>query len=167
MTIRFISLGFFLSLAEATGSWWIWARSPSDSVRVWYSDFWAFEASRLHFWVLAFASVMLLTIAAWYCFRRWSDNHNKAQGSTVWWLPSMVIAVGLEVSVSRLYWMSSKSFCIRSLYQSIWYWHRVPQPSDLGWPSFLGYMFAHFFPWAIMMLLCQVAWHLWHRRKKP
>src|SRR3989442_7491564 len=83
----------FLSLlcgAEVAASRWVWARAPTDSIRVWYSGFWAFEAGRLHYWVPVFASLLALWIVGWYAFRR--------HGRLITWLFAAALGVGLEVA---------------------------------------------------------------------
>lgn len=152
-------VGGFLSLlfsAEVAASWWIWGRAPSDSIGVEYRRFWAFEASRLHYWLLVCASLVTLWIVSWYALRR----HVHFMTS---WPLAVVLGIGLEVLTSLLYWGSADASHLRSFFQSGWWWDRVPQASDLGWPSFRIYLWAHLVPWAVVLLLGMI---LWLRRAK-
>ena len=146
MATRFIAFASFLCGAEVAASWWVWGRAPTDSIRVWYSGFWAFEAGRLHYWAPVFASLSVLWSVGWYALRR----HGRL---ITWWLVGAALGVGLEVLTSVLYWRSVRSSALRDLYQSTWYSNRVPRASDLGLPSFRGYLWAHLVPWAMVLLL--------------
>jgi len=154
--IAFLSLVF---TAEVAASWWMWGRAPSDSIRVWYSGFWVFEAGRLHYWVPVSASLLALWIVGWYALRR----HGRL---VTWWLSGAALAVGLEALTSVLYWRSAQSSDLRDLFQSIWYWHRVPQASDMGWPSFRIYLWGHLIPWAVVLLLGTTVWILLNKKAK-
>jgi hypothetical protein len=112
MAARFIAFALFLCGAEFAASWWVWGRAPTDSIRVWYSGFWVFEAGRLHYWVPVFSSLLAIWIAGWYALRR----HGR---SIMWWLFAAALGVGLEVLTSALYWMSARSCYLRNLFQSI------------------------------------------------
>src|SRR2546426_2552291 len=107
----------FLSLlcgAEVAASWWVWARAPTDSIRVWYSGFWVFEAGRLHYWIPVFAAVVALWIVAWYLLR-WYGRTKGIQGNhqrrylIAWWLLGAASAVGLGRFTSALYLRSARS----------------------------------------------------------
>src|SRR5215470_16914112 len=51
-------------------------------------------------------------------------------------LEGAVLAVAVEFLTLVSYWKSASSVHVRELYESTWYWNRVPRPSDIGWPSF-------------------------------
>ena len=158
MKPRLIAFASLLFVAEVAASWWVWGRAPTDSLRVWYPGFWAFEAGRLHYWIPVFGSLLALCIVARYTLRRdgrWITS----------WPFAAALAVGLEVLTSVLYWRSARSSALRDTFQSIWYWHRVPQASDLGWPSFRIYLWAHLIPWAVVLLLGMILWVLFEHRR--
>jgi hypothetical protein len=167
MVKRLATLVSLLGLAEVTASWLIWARSPSDSLRVWYSGFWAFEVGRLRYWVPVFASVVTVWILAWYFIRPLTAAKHNVQGNhqRLRLTPSRVLgaslAIGLEVLASWFYWSSPRSFDLRTLYQSGWYWHAN---GDLYWSSFLGYLVWHFVPWTAVIALGLTLSHFWNRR---
>lgn len=159
MVARFIAFVSLLCGAEVAASWWVWGRAPTDSIRVWYSSFWVFEAGRMHSWVPLFASLVALWIVVWYALRR----HGRL---IAWWLFGAALVVGLEVLTSVLYWKSARSSDLRDLFQSIWYWHRVPQASDMGWPSFRIYLWNHLIPWALVLLFGMALWVLFERKAR-
>jgi hypothetical protein len=151
MLLRFFASLFSLFGAELTASWWIWARSPSDSLRAWYAGFWNFETGRLYCWVPTFAVAAILWLAAWRLSERSHDRGGTQHGNQKnrvfrAWVLSAILSLLLETLTSGLYWRSSKSADLRDLFQSSWYLHRVPQASDLGWPSFRGYLYSHLLP---------------------
>ncbi len=165
MAARLIAFGSLLCAAEVAASWWVWGTIPTDTIKDRYAGFWAFEAGRLHFWVPIAASLLLpLLIVAWYARRR----HDHAKGiqhrSFIrWWLFVAALGVGSEVLTSALYWRSARSSDLRTLFQSVWYWQRVPQATDMGWPSFRGYLWAHLAPWTVFLLLGLAVWYFWRR----
>ena len=155
MATRFIAFTLFLCGAEAVASWWVWRRAPTDSIRVWYSAFWSFEAGRLHYWIPILGALLAFCIVA-YALRR--------NGRFItWWLFSAA-GVGVEVLTSVLYWRSAQASDLRNLYESIWYWHRVPQASDMGWPSFRGYLWDHLLPWAMVLSVGITIWLILDQR---
>jgi hypothetical protein len=159
MTAKLIVLGSLLCSAEIAGSWWVWGSAPTDSIRVWYADFWAFEAGRLHYWLPVFAAVLAIWGVSCYALRR----HHRF---IMWWLYAATLGLGLEVLTSLLYWRSARSSDLRNLFQSIWNWHRVPQATDLGWPSFRAYLWDHLIPWAAVLLLGITLWlHFEHKAR--
>jgi len=171
MLLRFIAFLSLLFGAEVSASWWIWGRSPSDSLHVWYAGFWAFETGRLHYWVPTLAVAAILWLAARYLFQRGhhaegaqrSDQKKRVAGV---WVLSAVLSLLSETLTSGIYWRSNKSADLRDLFQSTWYLHRVPKASDLGWPSFQGYLWPHLVPWAVVLLLGLAVWYLWNKRKR-
>jgi hypothetical protein len=166
MAARFIAFASFLFGAEVVASWWVWGRAPTDSIRVRYSGFWVFEAGRLHYWVPVLASLLVLWIVGWYALRRHDHSKGVQQKYLIaWWLFVAALAVVSEVLTSALYWRSAQSSDLRSLFQSNWYWHRAPQASDMGWPSFQGYLWGHLAPWPVFLLLGLAVWYFWRRRR--
>jgi hypothetical protein len=158
MTARFIALASLLFGAEIVASWWVWGRTPTDTIRVWYSGFWPFEAGRLHYWLPVFVAVLVLWIVVWYALLR----HGRP---LLQWLFTAVLGVGLEVVASVLYWRSPQSSDLRRLYQSVWAWNRVPQVSEMGWPSFRIYLGDHLVPWAVVLVIAGLClWYLGHSK---
>lgn len=145
MAARFVAFALLLFGAEVAASFCIWNRAPTDSIRVWYSGFWVFEVGRLHYWFPLLASVVALWVVA-----RYALGHN---GLVAWSLFAAALTLGLEVLTSVVYWRSARAADLRDLFQSIWYLHRVPRASDMGWPSFQIYLWNHFVPWALILLL--------------
>jgi hypothetical protein len=47
-------------LTELATSWWTWVRAPTDTLRVWYDSFYAYEGERIVTW--------LIVISALYAF---------------------------------------------------------------------------------------------------
>jgi hypothetical protein len=172
MAARLLALVALLFGAEVVASWWIWTEAPTDSIRVRYSSFEVFERDRLVGWIIVFASVLIvLFFLRLLALRKRGiedarENLNVFSDPIPFWTVGLVAAISLEVFTSVLYWKSSTSLHLRRLYESVWYWNRVPQPSDIGWPSFRIYMWQHFVPWAIILLLGLTLWHLLSRRKK-
>ena len=156
---RLIAIALLLFGAEVAASWWVWDRTPTDTVRVWYPGFWAFETGRLRCWVTVLALVLTLWIALWYPLLR----RGRALAG---WLFAAGLGVGLEVATSLLYWRSPQSSDIRGLYQSAWSWHRVPEPSDMGWPSFRLYLWDHIFPWTVILLIGLALWGFARERRE-
>ena len=157
MTARFIALASLLFGAEIVGSWWVWSRTPTDTIRVWYSGFWPFEAGRLHYWFPVSATVLVLWIVVWYAFLRGRP--------LMQWLFTAVLGAGLEVVTSVLYWRSPRSSNIRGLYESVWVWNRVPQANEMGWPSFRVYLGDHLVPWIVVLVIFSLpVWYLRYRK---
>lgn len=152
----------FLALvtgAEVFASGYIWSEAPTDTLRVLYPGFWHFESARLIYWIPVLISAALLWCVCWYALR-------AARQRVFAWVLGGGLALATEISTSTLYWKSAASGYVRGLYESAWYWNRVPQADDLGWPSFRGYLWSHLVPWAVVLLLGIVAWHLWQRRRE-
>lgn len=158
MALRLIRCTVLLIGAEGLASWSIWGLAPTDTLRVWYPTFWAFELGRLRYWMPVLALAGLLWGLVWYGLHR-------RIGRMLAWVLSGAVAVAVEMGTSTWYWKSPASIYIRGLYESGWYWNRVPQAGDLGWPSFRGYMLAHLVRWAVVLALGLVAWYLWNKRR--
>jgi hypothetical protein len=159
MALKLIRCASLLIGAEGLASWSIWGLAPTDTLRVWYPSFWAFELGRLRYWI------PMLVLAALLWGLGWSGLHRRI-GRVLSWVLSGAVAVATEIGTSIWYWKSSASVYVRGLYESAWYWNRVPEASDLGWPSFRGYMLAHLVRWAVVLLLGWIAWRLWNKRRE-
>lgn len=44
-------------LTEVATSWWTWVRAPSDTLRVRYDSFYAYEGERLFFWLIVISAL--------------------------------------------------------------------------------------------------------------
>lgn len=78
------------------------------------------------------------------------------------------LALCLETLTSFGYWCHSPySEPVRALYESVWYWRRVPRPSDYGWFSLAGYFVDRLKPWTAVMLLGLGAWYLRTKKAPP
>ena len=53
-------------VAELATSWWTWVRAPTDSLRVEYDSFYAYEGQRLVFWLV----VISVLCALWLLSRK-------------------------------------------------------------------------------------------------
>ena len=53
--------------AEVLTSWWTWVRAPTDTLRVQYESFFAYEAERLLPWVI----MALVLNGSWFLVRRY------------------------------------------------------------------------------------------------
>lgn len=146
MTARFIGLVSFLFGAEVAASWWVWGGAPTDSIGVWYSGFWVFEADRLHYWGLLFAPLLLL----WVVLSRSLLRHSRP---IVWWVCAAALGIGLELTSSVLYWRSPRSSDLRGLYQSLWMVNRFPQASNIESTGFRVYLGEHLVAWAIFLIV--------------
>lgn len=153
MAARLAAFAALLFGADVAASWWVWGRTPTDTIRVWYSGFWLFEAGRLHYWLPVFASLLALWIVVWYALLRHARPIAR-------WLFAAALAVALELATSVLYWRSPRSSDLRGLYQSLWVWHRVPQASEMGWPSFRIYLWDHLVPWVAVLVVGMTLWVL-------
>ncbi len=159
MAIRSLLFVLLALVAELASSWWLWARAPTDTLRVLYSGFWNYEGGRLLCWGI------LSSICVVIGFILWQASYRAVRvklGRLFGLLPivaGQILALALELSTSVSYWSTQSSRPIRDLYGSIWYWHRAPQPSDQGWPSLMGYIGDHAVAWGIAFLVFEGA--LW------
>jgi len=166
--LGFISLVF---VAETFASWGTWKGAPTDTLRVRYPSFLAFDAGRLHYWTPVFASALALWVLAWSLLRarrRTTIDLSSHQWmhSTVWWLLGASLAVGSEVMTSAFYWASPRSAHVRSLYEGLWYLDRVVPPSAVGWAGFCAYMSEHLLRWAVVFFSGFIGYFLWTRRRR-
>ncbi len=146
-----------LCAAELFASWWLWARFPTDSVRVLYPGYWIYEAVRLGIWL----AILTAEFAALVMYGRKKGGHaneyHPLHGFRNWVL-ALCGGFVLESITSCLYWLTPRSTPIRDIYQSDWYWDRVPRATDLGWPSLVGYWRDHAIAWAVVIFLGSLIW---------
>jgi hypothetical protein len=65
MKISVIGMGIALA-AELISSWWTWVRAPTDTLRVRYDSFFAYEGERFLSWLV----VVVFLNALWLLSRR-------------------------------------------------------------------------------------------------
>jgi len=53
-------------LTELATSWWMWVRAPTDTLRVQYDSFFAYERQRLLVWLI----VMIVITLIWLVSRK-------------------------------------------------------------------------------------------------
>jgi ABC-type branched-subunit amino acid transport system permease subunit len=53
-------------LTELAASWWMWVRAPTDTQRVEYDTFFAYERPRLLVWLI----IMVVVTLVWLLFRK-------------------------------------------------------------------------------------------------
>ena len=49
-------------LTEVATSWWTWVRAPTDTLRVRYDSFYAYEGERLVFWLIVISTLCALLL---------------------------------------------------------------------------------------------------------
>lgn len=54
---RFGTAAGIALVTKLATSWWTWVRAPTDSLRVEYDSFYAYEAERLVFWLIAISAL--------------------------------------------------------------------------------------------------------------
>ena len=158
MTVNRRIKTFLLSLlvADVGASLWLLILSPTDTEA--YSGFLPYEAWRAFCWIpLALSGCLLLK----WMYVRVSGDSDAALAFAL----TSAIGVSIETLTSFCHWKSPHSRGVRALYESAWYWHRVPRPGDYGWPSFKGYLLDHFIPWAILFLAGLIISYTWRRLK--
>ena len=157
--LRVFALAF---AAEIVASLWLLLRSPADGPTLIYKGFPDYELGRIFYWlplmVLAIIFLSLLEV------RLHAHSEDGKAASTrkplTHFVAMLVSAFSAEALTSVGYWHSYRSSGVRALYESVWYWHRVPRPSYYGWPSFLGYFVDHLIMWAVVVLAGMFAWYL-------
>ena len=162
--------GLFIVLftAEIGSSLWRVLTLPSDA----YPGSLNYVVGRLLFWL---PLVVLLRILWSLLGRRFEpstdqpkDKNGKRKGQSP--SPPLVLVLGaafiIEMLTDVLHWESRYSSGIRVLYESVWYWHRVPSQTDYGWPSFRGYFVDHLIPWAVIFVTGLVIRFIWSRRRR-
>jgi hypothetical protein len=154
---RYLRLLVLLFVAELVGSLWVWATAPTDTVRVWYRTYSQLESGRVVCW-LAVAGALgvcvgLVVLVAGRRGRKLAES------------PAGLGLLGLvsETASSALYWLSHQSRDLRGLFQSVWAWHRVPTEEERGFRSFLLYAWAHFLPWALVLMIGVLFCIVWSR----
>jgi hypothetical protein len=157
MRTRLAAFVSFLFIAEVVASWWVWGGAPTDTIRVRYSDYWAFEAGRLRYWIpIVLTALVVLGIPVYARVR--------SRGQFARLLLAAVLGLVTELATTFLYWRSPGSSVIRGLYQSIWVGNRLPHSRELGWLSFRVYLCDHLVPWALALFVAVIAWVFFDRK---
>jgi hypothetical protein len=166
-------LRYFSALlaAEIGSSLWLLLRSPADGPIYDYHSFLDYEAVRLLCW----ASLVAVAGILWLLANRglgFTGPSNRANNETskiarrpVLLVSYLALGLAIETLTSVLYWRTPKSEGVRNLYQSIWYWHRVPGQSDYGWPSSMGYLADHLTSWAVFFLAGLAACYVLNKKR--
>ncbi len=147
-----------LYAGELFGSWGVWVNFPTDSVRVHFPGYWSYEVLRLGIWL----AILIAGFAtAFATYRR--KTKDEARGNRWFhgfraWISLLCGGVLLETGTSCLYWLTPRAAPIRNAYQGAWYWDRIPPATDLGWPSFVGYLKHHLIAWAIAVIAGSLIW---------
>jgi hypothetical protein len=170
MSIKYLlKFVLLIGVAEVGSSFWLLSRAPVDGPTYFYNGFPDYEIGRLVCWLPLTALVSLL----WVALSRTSGfggaktilGNDQSRKYGPYLILAFAIGFAIETFTSVCYWMIPYSVGVRSLYESGWYWHRVPQQSDYGWPSFKGYFLDHMIPWAVLFLVGLVIWLTWGRRR--
>jgi hypothetical protein len=165
MPNRTIPLSLFVLVlaAEMLASLWRLLRLPTDT----YIGVADYELGRMLYWLplVGLAIVFVSTFESKF-------QALKAREYTRQRLLRFAAMAALAFCVEALtsfgyWWHSPHSHRVRALYESVWYWHRVPRQSDYGWPSFAGYFMDHLMPWTAVILLGLGAWYLKTRKAPP
>jgi hypothetical protein len=160
-TTKFV--GFFLVVlfAEVGASLLLPLLGPTDSpIEAYYSGLFDYEAWRALCWIPTAVLIALL-----YVFLEQRPGRpTGSSGPARLFSLALVCGLGVETLTSTCYWKSPHSKGVRALYESVWYWHRVPRQTDYGWPSFRGYFLDHLILWGIIFIIGFVVRYLWSRR---
>lgn len=158
-------MGFFLVvlLAEVGASLSLPLLGPTDSpIEVYYSGFFDYEAWRAFCWI---PPAVLITLLYTFSEQRLGRRAGSSGPPRLYILAS-ISGLSVETLTSTCYWKSPHSKGVRALYESVWYWHRVPRQSDYGWPSFRGYFLDHLILWAVIFVIGFLVRYLWSRRRR-
>jgi hypothetical protein len=164
-SIGLLSVALF---AEVGASFLLPLLGPTDSpIEAYYSGFFDYEAWRAFCWIppailIAFLYTLLEKRFALPNDGRAPDNLSMLRFLILW----LISGLSLETLTSIGYWKSPHSKGVRALYESVWYWHRVPRQSDYGWSSFRGYFVDHLIPWVVLFLIGLFAWYIWNRQRQ-
>ena len=142
--------------AETLASLWCLSRLPFDTF-IGVGDY---ELGRMLYWLplMGLAIVFVSTFRAKFQVLKAGQNWRQR---LLHFAAMAALAFGVEALTSIGYWWHSPhSYRVRALYESVWYWHRVPRQSDYGWPSFPRYFVDHLMPWTAIILIELSAWYL-------
>jgi len=172
MSIKYLfKFALLIGAAEVGSSFWLLSRAPVDGPTYFYNGFPDYEIGRLVCWLPLTTLVGFL----WFVLSRTSrfgvakaiqgSDESRKYGPYLDCILAFAIGFAIETFTSVCYWMIPYSEGVRSLYESGWYWHRVPRQSDYGWPSFKGYFLARIIPWAVLFLMGLVIRLTWGKRR--
>jgi hypothetical protein len=115
--------------AEMLASLWRLLTFPSDT----YIGVGNYELGRMLYWLplIGLALVFVSSFEAKFLMLQASEKTRKL---FLHFVALAALALCVEALTSFGYWWhSSHSGPVRALYESVWYWERVPRPSDYGW----------------------------------
>ena len=125
---------------------------------------------RLVCWIplAAFCSFLCLWLSRTSVFassrRKARIDDSRGFGASSQLILTFMIGLAIETIASVCYWATPYSTGVRALYESVWYWDRIPRQNDYGWPSLKGYVLDHFVPWAVCVLTLLLVRYLWSKR---
>ena len=165
MPNRTILLRLFVLVlaAEVLASLWRLLTLPTDT----YIGVGNYELGRMLYWLplIGLAVVLVSTFEAKFQMLRATQNTRLL---FLHFVALAALALCAETLTSVGYWWHSPySGPVRALYESAWYWERVPRPSDYGWRSFAGYFVDHLRPWTAVMIFGLGAWYLRTKKASP
>lgn len=159
---RLIGLFSVALLAEGGASLWLLLRSPFDGpLESYYFSLFDYERGRALWWISFVALIVLIYALLQRRLRSLADKQALPNSSFLALLTG-TLAIGLivETLTSICFWKSPSSKGVRAMYESVWYWERVPRQSDYGWPSFRGYFLDHVIPWAVIFGIGLLVWFI-------
>lgn len=155
---------FVLALAaEMLASLWRLLRLPTDT----YIGVGNYELGRMLYW-LPLIGLGLVFVSIFEAKFQTLQSNEKTRRLFLHFVAVAALAFCVEALTSLGYWWRSPlSGSVRTLYESVWYWERVPRPSDYGWRSFPGYFVDHLRPWTAVMIFGLGAWYLRTKKAPP
>lgn len=168
MRPNIVGLFTVLLAAEVGSSLWCLLTLPTDT----YLGSLNYIGGRLLFWSLLIALFSVLWfLLGWRLgyLRHGPEAERRVRrqlSHTVRVAVAFGTAFAVELMTTACYWASSLSTGVRALYQSVWYWHRVPRQSDYGWPSLRGYLVDHLVPWAVIFVTGLLIWFISSKRRR-
>jgi hypothetical protein len=149
--------------AEMLASLWRLLTFPSDT----YIGVGNYELGRMLYW-LPLIGLALVFVSSFEAKFQMLQASEKTRKLFLHFVALAALALCVETLTSLGYWWRSPhSGPVRALYESVWYWERVPRPSDYGWRSFAGYFVDHLKPWTAVMLFGLGAWYLRTKKAPP
>jgi len=155
---------FVLALAaEMLASLWRLLTLPTDT-DIGVGNY---ELGRMLYW-LPLIGLGLVFVSTFEAKFQMLQSTEKTRKRFLHFVALAALAFCMEALTSLGYWWCSPhSGPVRALYESVWYWERVPRPSDYGWRSFAGYFVDHLRPWTAVMIFGLGAWYLRTKKAPP
>jgi len=165
MPNRTILLRFFVPAiaAEVLASLWRLLTLPTDT----FIGVGNYELGRMLYWLPLIGSALVF-VSTFEAKFQMLQSRERTHKPFLHFVALAALALCVEALTSLGYWWHSPhSETVRALYESGWYWRRVPRPSDYGWRSFGGYFVDHLKPWTAVMILGLGAGYLSTKRAPP